>query len=229
MGVEGVTGARELILTFHGLGEPPEAAADAERKVWVAVEWLRAIVDVLPPTGVSLAFDDGNSSDVELALPVLAERGLSARFFPLTGRIGAAGYLGAADIAGLDAAGMRVGSHGCHHRDWRKLDATELHEELAGSRRTLGELTGSDVTEAACPFGSYDRRVLRALRTAGYRRVFTSDGGTTTPGSWLAARASVHRGLALQHWVQLAAAGAAGAGARPGPVQLGKRLVKRVR
>lgn len=217
---------RELILTFHGLGEPPEAIGEDERNVWVPLQWFEEIVDALPGRGVELAFDDGNASDLEQALPVLTARGIIARFFPLTGRIGAVGYLSAQDILALSAAGMRIGSHGCHHRDWRKLDDGELHEELSASRRTLTELAGADVAEAACPFGSYDRRVLRALRTAGYRRVFSSDGGTTSQGSWLAARTSVHRGEPLRHWLNLAATGA---GVRPGPVQLSKRLVKRVR
>lgn len=220
---------RELILTFHGLGEPPETIGEDERKVWVPVEWFEEIVDALPGRGVALAFDDGNASDVEQALPILTARGVAARFFPLTGRIGAVGYVSARDIVALSAAGMQIGSHGCHHRDWRTLDDGELHEELAASRRALAEITSRDVTEAACPFGSYDRRVLRALRAAGYRRVFTSDDGTTAAGSWLSARTSVHRGQPLRHWLNLAAAGAAGMGARPGPVRLGKRLVKRVR
>jgi peptidoglycan/xylan/chitin deacetylase (PgdA/CDA1 family) len=121
---------------------------------------------------------------------------------------------------------MRIGSHGLHHQDWRTLGDGELHEELTASRRTLTEIAGSEITEAACPFGSYDRRVLRALHAAGYRKVFTSDGGTGSVGSWVSPRTTVHRGLPLQRWLDLAASGAH---MRPGPVQLGKRLVKRVR
>jgi len=47
------------------------------------------------------------------------------------------------------------------------------------------------VVQAACPFGSYDRRVLRSLRGSGYRRVYTSDRGTTGPGDFLQARNTV--------------------------------------
>jgi peptidoglycan/xylan/chitin deacetylase (PgdA/CDA1 family) len=200
--------------------------ADAERKVWVPVEWFQAIADALPRHAVGLAFDDGNSSDVEHALPILARRGLTARFFPLVGRIGASGYLGAADIAELSAAGMGIGSHGCHHRDWRTLADGELHEELTRSRRTLAEIVDGEIFETACPFGSYDRRVLRALRATGYRRVFSSDGGAGPAGAWLSPRTTVHRERPLEHWLDLATAGASG---RPGPVSWGKRLVKRLR
>lgn len=216
----------ELILTFHGLGEPPGSIGEAERDVWVPVEWLEAILDAPPGRGVGVAFDDGNASDVEHALPMLAERGVAARFFPVTGRIGAAGYLGVEDIARLSAAGMRIGSHGLHHRDWRTLADDELHEELAVSRRALAEIVGAEVTEAACPFGSYDRRVLRALRAAGYRRVFTSDGGAHASGAWPSSRTTVNGSRPLADWLALARADAS---PTRDPARLAKRLVKRLR
>ncbi|HLM84746.1 MAG TPA: polysaccharide deacetylase family protein [Solirubrobacteraceae bacterium] len=218
--------ALELILTFHGLGEPPDTVTEGERKVWVPVEWFEAIVATLPRAGVALAFDDGNDSDLQHALPTLLRFGMTARFFPLVGRIDANGYLSAEAILELSAAGMRIGSHGLHHRDWRKLDDEELRAELLTPREQLSRIIGSEITEAACPFGSYDRRVLRALRAAGYRRTFNSDGGTASAGSWLSPRTSVHRELPLQHWLDLAAAGAAG---RPSLAESGKRLVKRLR
>jgi peptidoglycan/xylan/chitin deacetylase (PgdA/CDA1 family) len=217
---------QELILTFHGLGEPSGTLGDGEATVWVPVHWFEEILDALPRHGVKLAFDDGNASDLEYALPALTQRGVTARFFPLAGRIGMAGYLSAGDIRQLSGAGMRIGSHGLHHRDWRTLDDRELCEELTVSRHTLAEILGSEITEAACPFGSYDRRVLRALRAAGYTRVFSSDGGTASAGSWPSARTSVHRDRPLRFWLDLAATAPSG---RAGVASAGKRLVKRLR
>jgi peptidoglycan/xylan/chitin deacetylase (PgdA/CDA1 family) len=218
--------AQELILTFHGLGDPPVEATEAERKVWVPVGWFEAILDALPAAGVRLAFDDGNASDLEHALPALVRERRTARFFLLAGKIGDPGFLDAEGIARLHAAGMEVGSHGCHHRNWRALSNEELDDELVVSRRTLAEVSGQEVTEAACPFGSYDRRVLQALRRTGYRRVYTSDGGTCGVHAWLAPRTSVHRDRPLQHWLDLLAAGTH---RRPSPALRGKRLMKRLR
>jgi peptidoglycan/xylan/chitin deacetylase (PgdA/CDA1 family) len=217
---------QELILTFHGLGDPPAGTTEAEGNVWVPVEWLDRIASALQSEEVGLAFDDGNASDVEHALPILEKRSLTARFFPLTGRIGATGYLSAEDLLRLRAAGMAIGSHGLHHRDWRTLTADELQQELTVSSSTLAGIVGDQITEAACPFGSYDRRVLRALRDAGYRRVFTSDGGSGSVDSWPSPRTTVTREHPLQYWLDLAASGAA---RRPRPTLLGKRLLKRLR
>lgn len=218
--------SRHLILTFHGLGEPPDAITESERNVWVALEWFEAIIEVLPRSGVGLAFDDGNASDVQRALPALVRRGLTARFFPLTGRIGAEGYLAAADIATLKAAGMGIGSHGCHHRDWRAAGDRELGEELTDSRRILEQIVKGDIAEAACPFGSYDRRVLQALRAAGYRRIFNSDGGAGSSNSWLSPRTTVDQSRPLEHWLDLAKTGPS---EWSSPVRVGKRLAKRLR
>jgi len=217
---------KELILTFHGLGEPPAAASEAERDVWVPVAWFEAIVDALPAHGVGLAFDDGNASDLHYGLHALLERNRSARFFVLAGELGSPGRLSCEQLAELHAAGMAIGSHGLHHRDWRTLTQGELERELVLSRRTLEDLLGEEVGEAAVPFGSYDRRVLRALRRAHYRRVFNSDGGSGPVGSWLMPRTTVHLGRPLQHWLDLVSASSNG---RPTPTMRGKRLLKRLR
>lgn len=216
---------RERIITFHGLGEPPPGASEAERAVWVPARWLEAIVAAAPAQGLSFAFDDGNASDVELALPILQAHGLSARFFILTGRIDRPGYLTAEDVVRLHSAGMLIGSHGLDHRDWRTVTDSELRSETVDSRAILAGLTGAPVTEAACPFGSYDRRVLRALRAAGYERVFTSDGGPGTTGASVMPRTSISKAWPLEDWLTLAA----GAGsATPTPLLRIKRLAKRL-
>jgi peptidoglycan/xylan/chitin deacetylase (PgdA/CDA1 family) len=220
------TQERELVLTFHGLGEPDADITPGERRVWVPVEWFEAVLDARPPAAVKIAFDDGNASDVVHALPALVERGMHARFFPLAGRIGEPGYLDAEDIRNLREAGMAIGSQGVNHRPWRTLGEDELEYELVESRRCLSEIVGEEIVEAACPFGSYDRRVLRALAQAGYERVFNSDGSTCAEGSWLSPRTTVHRELPVAHWTRLALEGAR---RRPGPVLLGKRLIKRLR
>jgi peptidoglycan/xylan/chitin deacetylase (PgdA/CDA1 family) len=87
---------------------------------------------------------------------------------------------------------MTIGCHGMRHRAWRRLDGRGLHEELVDAKRMLEDVVEGPVDEAACPFGSYDRRVLRFLRGAGYRRIYTSDRGLARPDEWIQTRNSVH-------------------------------------
>lgn len=183
---------RSINLTFHGVGEPDRDLERGEENVWVTRETLAAILDsVADRTDVHVTFDDGNASDLEHALPALRERGLRATFFVVAGRIGQPGFLDEGAIRTLAGAGMTIGCHGMRHRPWRELDDRELCREHVDARRLLEELVERPVDEAACPFGSYDRRVLRSLRRAGYRTVYTSDRGTTTMQGWIQPRNTV--------------------------------------
>jgi peptidoglycan/xylan/chitin deacetylase (PgdA/CDA1 family) len=143
---------------------------------------------------VRITFDDGNASDVEVALPRLLERGLTAEFFLLAGLLGEPRRIDQAGVRALVDAGMAVGSHGWAHRDWRRIDDGQALQELDDAHRVLGEPTGSPVSRVAIPFGSYDR-VLRRLRSAGVTRAFTSDDGRARPDAWLQARTSPRHDL----------------------------------
>lgn len=183
---------RTINLTFHGIGRPERPLDPGEEQVWLESDQFESVLDAINgQTGIRLTFDDGNASDVEYALDVLRARGLTATFFIVAGRLGDPGFVDAADVRRLVDAGMGIGCHGMHHRPWQQLDEHGLTEELSDARELLEEAARQPITEASCPFGSYDRRVLRTLRQHGYRRAYTSDEGATRPGSWLQARNTV--------------------------------------
>ena len=189
------TTARERTLTnitFHGVGPQPRVIEAGEDRVWLSSARFAEILDTLTPhDDVAIMFDDGNASDVREALPALLDRGLQATFFVVAGRLGTPHFLSQHDVRLLADRGMTIGSHGMRHRSWRNLDDRDLNEELGEARRRLEDVVGRPVTHAACPFGAYDRRVLGALRSHGYERVFTSDGGPARPDRWLQARTSL--------------------------------------
>jgi peptidoglycan/xylan/chitin deacetylase (PgdA/CDA1 family) len=183
---------QHLILTFHGIGEPPPSVDGSELSVWVDRNLFEATLDeVSRRGGIEITFDDGNRSDLEIALPELRRRGLTAKFFIVAARLGEPGYLSADELGELVAGGMVVGSHGLHHRSWRSLDDGQLDDDLRQGRAILEDALGSSVTQASCPFGEYDRRVLKHLRRSGHERVYTSDGGGTRRDGWLQARNTV--------------------------------------
>ena len=196
---------KRLILTFHGIGPKPRQLSPEESNVWVDESQLTSVLDLLADhPSVGITFDDGNRSDVDIALPELRRRGLSAEFFVLAGKFGLPGYLDRDGVLELQREGMAIGSHGMHHRSWRKLSAADAHEELVTSRTVLSELTGRPVLSAACPFGAYDRRALSAVRRAGYQRVYTSDGGPARD-TWLQPRNTIKRDQSVSELVALLA------------------------
>ena len=183
---------RRINLAFHGIGEPTRELPPAEKDVWITRERFEAILDDLQHRNdVWLSFDDGNVSDVRHGLPALRQRALQATFFVVAGRLGMPGFLTEEDVLRLVEAGMNVGSHGMHHTAWERLDDALLREELLASKKILEDVAGQPVLQAACPFGAYDRRGLRALHDYGYRRVFTSDDGVARPDRWLQPRNTV--------------------------------------
>ena len=186
---------RTTILTFHGIGEPGRELDPGEADVWVSHPQFLALLDrVDGRDDVQITFDDGNASDIELGLPALAARGLSATFFIVAGRLGNPRFVDEPDVRELRDAGMQIGSHGMHHRAWRNLDDRTLHEELVEAKMVLETVVGGPVIRAGCPFGAYDRRVLGAARKAGFQHVYTSDRGTAKTADFLQARNSIGPG-----------------------------------
>src|SRR5262249_17646581 len=153
-----------LILNVHGIGPVTRPLEPGEDRVWVTVDQFeQALGAVAGRPDVRFTFDDGNASDVEIALPRLLEAKITAEFFVCAGLLGGPGRVDRDGVQELLAAGMHVGSHGWLHRDWRRVNESEAQEEFVEAQRVISDLIGKPVTAAAIPFGSYDRHVLRRL------------------------------------------------------------------
>lgn len=206
---------REIfILNLHGIGTPRKELPASEHNVWISEAQFEMLLDQIKDRGdVELTFDDSNESDWTRALPALRSRGLKAQFFVVVDRIGQPGYLSRSQLLQLIGAGMKIGSHGLKHRRWAGLNRRELNDELVEAKRRLEQNIGAAVDRAACPFGSYNRRVLQDLRRAGFKCVYTSDGGTAQPEAFLQPRTSVVRTFDTESLRQLLSDRPAGAGA----------------
>ena len=179
-------------ICFHGIGVPRRALEPGEHRYWITTDTFHRILDVIVGRpDVQITFDDGNTSDVEVALDALLERDLVGSFFVLAGRMGARGSLDADDLRELGRNGMTIGTHGMDHRPWRKLSPVDRERELVEARERISEAAARTVTEAAVPMGLYDRRSLAELRRLGYTAVYTSDRIASTSGAWLRPRFSI--------------------------------------
>src|SRR5918911_1100678 len=93
-------------LCFHGIGQPERALEPDEAQYWIDVDRFESLLDEAARNpSVQLAFDDGNASDVAVALPALVARGLTASFFVIAGRLGQPGSLTVAGVRALADAG----------------------------------------------------------------------------------------------------------------------------
>ncbi|MDB5454162.1 MAG: polysaccharide deacetylase [Caulobacteraceae bacterium] len=184
--------SRRIIITFHGLGEPPDWIDAAEKRYWVPVPLFEDIVArTAARPEVEYTFDDGNRSDFDVAAPLLRRHGRVGGFYVLTGRLGHSAYLTPADVRALCEQGMTIGLHGRDHVDWRNLDDRQLAEETIEARNRLAEVAGQPVTAVSIPFGAYNRRVMRHLAACGYQAILTTDGGLADDRSRVRNRTSI--------------------------------------
>jgi peptidoglycan/xylan/chitin deacetylase (PgdA/CDA1 family) len=186
-----VTAGKHILnLNFHGIGRPRNRDfGDGESEFWATQNTFEAVLDAAAANShVTLSFDDGNTTDIDVALPALQQRGLTATFFIVPGWLATPGFITAQDVKTLADSGMRIGNHGLNHRFWTELDHDALAHEVKAARTELERLTGTPIDTLAIPYGRYDDTVLATLQSHHYAHVFTSDGGTADPQAWLQPR-----------------------------------------
>ena len=200
----------QLILNFHGVGEPHSGVEAEERQFWISQLELRKIFERVtllqsgaiklgqPLPEILLTFDDGNLSDHSIALPELVRAKLKATFLVCMGRVGTPYYLDKAHIRELQSAEMIIGNHGMHQRNLVTLSQTELAVEVSQASDGLSEITGKAVDELAIPYGSYNRRVLTWLQAQPIKTIYTSDRGLTSSEIRIKSRESITEGMAKE-------------------------------
>jgi peptidoglycan/xylan/chitin deacetylase (PgdA/CDA1 family) len=121
-----------------------------------------------------MTFDDGNKSDIAVALPRLQENGFTATFYITTDWIGRPGFMSKEDIRHLHESGMEIGSHGHTHRYFDELSVDELTEELARSVSVLSAITGRAVTALGAPGGRLHPGLTSIATGLGIETIATS-------------------------------------------------------
>jgi peptidoglycan/xylan/chitin deacetylase (PgdA/CDA1 family) len=153
---------------------------------------------------LAVTFDDGFRNQLEHAVPLLADAGITACFFLVTDLVGAAGavaetfcrdrlHLPAAveplswdEAAELVRLGHEVGSHTRSHPNLAALDPDGLREELQGSRDELERRLGAPVAHFSAPYGDQARfsaAVPAAACEAGYESCLSAQRGRNEPGA----------------------------------------------
>jgi peptidoglycan/xylan/chitin deacetylase (PgdA/CDA1 family) len=182
------------ILMYHAVADVPEdpdmlcvsPARFAAQMTWLARRGLRGVgIGTLAGAMragrqrglVGITFDDGYSSVLENALPVLRRHGFAATAYVISDRIGGTNewdegpawpLMTAGQINELATAGIEIGSHAATHVRLAGASPAQLADEVGGSRARLAGLLGTEVRGFAYPYGSMDAAARQAVRDAGY-------------------------------------------------------------
>ena len=147
----------------------------------VALSELCSSESDLPENPVVLTFDDSYDSVYTHAYPLMMKYGLRGTVFVVTGYAGALNewdvnlggirfrHLSWRQIDELARSGFEMGSHTVHHPDLIKLDAACVRKELEFSKKTIEDRIQQEVQFVSFPFGRYNREVVEAARSVGYR------------------------------------------------------------
>lgn len=193
----------EVYLCLHGLGPPPRRVLGPERPYWLSAKRFAEIINLAQKydtatRSIWFTFDDGNKSDVSVALPILRMHGCRALFFVSSKMIGDPDYMDAADIVRLRDAGMIIGSHGVDHVRWTTLRVGELVNQVRTSIEVVSGIVGGPINSVAPPFGAYNRHVLRVLKEIGVSKVFTTDDREARSDAWMKPRFTVTTETSLE-------------------------------
>jgi len=127
---------------------------------------------VLPERAVLLTFDDGSATHHSVALPVLADFGFPATFFPMTVVLDKPDWLSSDQLRDLDRAGMTIGAHTWDHQRVDRLTDDQWATQLDRPRAQLAGILGHPVDLLAYPFGVWSQEALSHTAAAGYRAAF---------------------------------------------------------
>jgi peptidoglycan/xylan/chitin deacetylase (PgdA/CDA1 family) len=198
--------ARVPILMYHVINPPPAGApfpglyvsagefaaqmqalaragyhAITQDQMWAYWKRGAALPEGKP---IVVSFDNGYQSQYTNALPVLRRLGwVGNENIQLTGLPPSQGGLSRAQIKGLVAAGWELDTQGISHADLITLDAAQLAEQVAGSRRTIQQRYGVPVNWFCYPSGHYDATVIAAVKAAGFTGSTTVVPGWASPAS----------------------------------------------
>lgn len=190
--VPGERAARVPVLLYHYIGENPNKddtvrnglstspsifkaqleTLKAAGYTTITFDELAAFFDgksLLPNKPIILTFDDGYVDFYLNAYPILAGSGMKGVVFIPTGLIGGRAYMNWSQVEEIARSPfVIVAAHSIHHYALPKMAYDSMVNEIVESKKILEQHVGYPVNWMAYPYGSFDERVVTAVRKAGY-------------------------------------------------------------
>jgi peptidoglycan/xylan/chitin deacetylase (PgdA/CDA1 family) len=192
------------VLCYHSIGQAASGVNDVRpeqfrRQIELA---LRSGFRFVPaaqiartgggPTDLAITFDDGWTSVLSKAAPILRGYGIPWLLFVVTSWSDHQSawakefILPWRDIDRLMAQGAQIGSHSVTHPDFASIERAQMIDELGGSRETIRQRLGFAPTAFAIPYGqsmNWTSEADEIAREAGYEAVYAQAEETRPSGT----------------------------------------------
>lgn len=145
-------------------------------------EIVRGASPLTAPT-VSLTFDDGWHSNMQVAFPELARRGWPGTVYIATSLIGRRPFMEKRELLELGEMGISVANHTVNHPDLRILQAGEIEREISECNRILQDWTGQRPGSFCYPFGRYSPTARNIVADSGFSTACSGRVGPNPPGT----------------------------------------------
>jgi peptidoglycan/xylan/chitin deacetylase (PgdA/CDA1 family) len=189
------------VLMYHVINQPPPGTPTPELWVsrdnfaaemaWLAQSGYNAVTlqqvwdawhhgGSLPTRPVVISLDDGYTSHLTNAFPVLRSHGWKG---VLNLQVNQTRYdLKPDAVRTLIRGGWEIDAHTFSHPDLTTVGDAQLRHEVADSRAVIRRTYGVPVNFFCYPAGRYDDKVIAAVRAAGFLAATTTQPGLAGPG-----------------------------------------------
>lgn len=131
----------------------------------------------VPEKSIVLTFDDGYMDNYTEAFPVLKEFGFKATIFIITDLVDKdPSYMKLEQLKEMQIHEMDIESHTVYHEHLKQLSYEKQMETLKKSKDFLEKTLNKKIQYIAYPYGEYSKETLKAVKEAGYKMAFSTDG-----------------------------------------------------
>lgn len=128
----------------------------------------------------TITFDDGYDDLYQICLKLLNVQNINCLIFlcPIFVKSKKRGYLSISQIEELSQyKNIEFGSHSYSHKNLQKLTLKDLEFEILDSKKWLEDNLNLPIRTFAYPFGKYDDRSLKILKSSDYNYAFNTKFG----------------------------------------------------
>ncbi len=127
---------------------------------------------------IIITFDDGYSDNFTIGYPILRKLDMKATIFITSDFVSTTNHLSWDQLRKMEESScIEIGVHTRRHVNLIKQNPMQLKDEILGAKKRVEEKLGHETIAFAYPFGRNNRKVVKAVKEAGFEFAVTTQSG----------------------------------------------------